>query len=195
MSTKANKRIKRIIQAALASAMAMAFAINAVALPAGHWAARIPLLRNSIGVAEGFVPFFEFGEGDGDAGGTRHRVTARERDMLERIVWAEARGEDDRGQILVVNVIFNRIADHRFPNCVESVIFARGQFTPVTNGQFARATPNDRIRANVQRALNGEDTSRGATFFRMIRGAQGSWHQRSLHHLFDHGTHRFYRHR
>jgi len=195
MSTKTVKRIKRTAQAALVGAIAVALAVNSVALPAGHWASRIPLLRNSIAVAQDIVPFFEFEETDAPGGGTRHRVTARERDMLYRIVWAEARGEDDRGQIMVVNVIFNRIADHRFPNCVESVIFARGQFTPVTNGQFARATPNDRIRANVQRALDGADYARGATFFRMIRGSAGSWHQRSLLHLFDHGTHRFFRHR
>lgn len=192
MSKRTIKRIKRIAQSSLIAAMAMVFAVNSTALPAGHWAERIPLLRESITVVQNAIPFF-----DPQSMYTpqRHRVTARERDMLERIVWAEARGEDDIGQILVVNVIFNRIADHRFPNSIEGVIFAPGQFTPVTNGQFARATPNDRIRANVQRALNGEDYSRGATFFRMIRGSQGSWHQNNLRHLFDHGTHRFFRHR
>ncbi|MCL2532353.1 MAG: cell wall hydrolase [Oscillospiraceae bacterium] len=192
MSNKTVKRIKHIAQAALVAAMAMAFAVSSIALPAGHWAERIPLLRESIGVVHNAIPFFNPQEAYVPQ---RHRVTARERDMLYRIVWAEARGEDDLGQIMVVNVIFNRIADHRFPNCVESVIFAPGQFTPVTNGQFARATPNDRIRANVQRALNGEDFARGATFFRMIRGSAGSWHQNNLHHIFDHGTHRFFRHR
>jgi len=194
MSKKIIKRIKRTGLAMVASALALAFSVQSIALPAGHWAERIPLLREAIAVVQQAVPFYD-ADSEYIGGGTRHRVTARERDMLYRIVWAEARGEDDIGQILVVNVIFNRIADSRFHNCVESVIFAPGQFTPVTNGQFARATPNDRIRANVQRALNGEDFSRGATFFRMIRGSAGSWHQRSLHHLFDHGTHRFFRHR
>ena len=193
MSKNIIKRIKHAGLAVVASILAFTFALHPVALPAGHWAERIPLLRESITVVQNMLPFYDADRNQYT--GTVHRVTARELDMLERIVWAEARGEDDIGQILVVNVIFNRIADHRFHNCVESVIFAPGQFTPVTNGQFARATPNDRIRTNVQRALNGEDFSRGATFFRMIRGAAGSWHQRSLHHLFDHGTHRFYRHR
>jgi len=194
MRIKLQKRIKRGCLAVVASALTVVFTVQSAALSAGHWAERIPLLREAIGVVQQVLPFYDAGS-EYIGGGTRHRVTARERDMLYRIVWAEARGEDDLGQIMVVNVIFNRIADHRFPNTVEGVIFAPGQFTPVSNGQFARATPNDRIRANVQRALNGEDFARGATFFRMIRGAAGSWHQRSLHHLFDHGTHRFYRHR
>jgi len=115
-----------------------------------------------------------------------------ELDMLYRITWAEARGEDTKGLVLVINVIMNRVNSPRFPNSIRDVIFQPRQFTPITNGAFDRATPDQRIKDAVHRALRGEDHSQGALFFRMIRGAEGSWHENALTALFDHGAHRFY---
>lgn len=123
---------------------------------------------------------------------TSSPLTTEELDILYRIVWAEARGEDNRGLILVVNVIMNRVNSPAFPNDIRSVIFAPNQFSPISNGEFDRATPDGRIRSAVHRALQGEDYSRGATFFRSVRGAEGSWHERALHRIFTHGGHHFY---
>jgi N-acetylmuramoyl-L-alanine amidase len=117
----------------------------------------------------------------------------REMDILHRIAWAEARGEDDKGLVLVINVIMNRIESPRFPDCVESVVFEPRQFCPVRNGAFDRATPCERIERLVYEALRGRDYSQGALYFRTIRGAEGSWHERDRTALFDHGVHRFYR--
>ena len=114
-------------------------------------------------------------------------------DILYRIAWAEARGEDEKGIVLVTNVIINRVNSPQFPNTIRDVIFQPNQFTPVTNGSFDRATPDNRIRNAVHRALNGEDYSQGALFFRAVLGAEGSWHERALTRLFDHGGHRFYK--
>ena len=141
-----------------------------------------------------------------------------ELNILYRIAWAEARGEDDKGLILVVNVIMNRVNSPRFPNTIREVVFQPRQFSPIINGAFDRATPDLRIKDAVHRALRGEDHSRGALFFRAIcervctqctqqftsvnehecsscsnsRGAEGSWHETALTALFDHGLHRFY---
>ena len=115
-------------------------------------------------------------------------------DILYRIAWAEARGEDEKGIVLVTNVIINRVNSPQFPNTIRDVIFQPNQFTPVINGAFERATPDERIRNAVHRALRGEDYSpQGALFFRAVRGAEGSWHERTLTRLFDHGGHRFYK--
>jgi len=121
-----------------------------------------------------------------------HEVTAYERDILYRIAWAEARGEDDKGVILVINVIFNRMANPQFPDTIQEVVFAPRQFSPITNGAFARAEPCERIKYLVQRALDGADYSYGATFFRMRQGSAGSWHERALDRVLTHGTHHFY---
>ena len=141
-----------------------------------------------------------------------------ELDILYRIAWAEARGEDDIGIILVINVVMNRVNDRQFPGTIREVVFAPRQFSPVWNGAFDRAKPDQRIKDAVHRALRGEDFSHGALYFRTVcervctqctqqftcvnehecnscsnsRGAEGSWHETALTALFDHGAHRFY---
>ena len=123
-------------------------------------------------------------------------------DPLHRIVWAEARGEDLRGQALVAEVVLNRHNSSQFPNGIYNVIHQSGinsqgklvhQFAPVANGAYDRATPTEMNKRAVSEALSGVSHSHGALFFRTIRGAEGSWHQTALTHLFDHGGHRFFR--
>jgi len=121
------------------------------------------------------------------------QVAGEELDILRRIAWAEARGEDDKGIMLVVNVIMNRVNSPRFPGNIRDVVFQPNQFSPTWNGAFERAMPDSRINNLVDRALRGEDYSQGALFFRPVAGAKGSWHETALARLFDHGAHRFYR--
>ena len=120
--------------------------------------------------------------------------TAEELDILYRIAWAEARGEDDKGIILVINVIINRMNSPTFPsqNTVRDVVFASGQFTPVTNGRFDEATPDQRIKDLVHKALRGTDFSRGALFFNGTHIQHTSWAGRNRTHAFNHGGHSFY---
>ncbi|MDR1913041.1 MAG: cell wall hydrolase [Clostridiales bacterium] len=107
---------------------------------------------------------------------------------------AEAGGEDDIGQILVGNVIFNRVNSKQFPNTVHDVIFQTKQFEPIINGAYDRAAPSGRTLDAVRRVLAGEDYSKGALYFRTVKGAAPEcWHERALTPLFDHGSHRFYR--
>ncbi|MCL2235923.1 MAG: N-acetylmuramoyl-L-alanine amidase [Defluviitaleaceae bacterium] len=125
-------------------------------------------------------------------------LTDFEMEALCKMVWAEARGEDDHGQRLVVHVILNRMADPTFPNKLLEVLFQRNAFSPVRDGAFNRATPDEGIRRNVLLALSEPDQARGATFFRTIKGAddvpEGKWsHERNLTRLLDYGKHRFYR--
>lgn len=118
--------------------------------------------------------------------------TDEELEILHRIVWAEARGEDDKGIILVVNVIINRTNSPSFPNTIRDVIFQPNQFSPITNGAFDRADPCQRIKDLVYRALRGEDYSRGALFFNGTHIRTTSWAGRNREHAFDHGDHSFY---
>jgi len=125
--------------------------------------------------------------------------------LLKVITHWEARGESEKGQILVVNVIKNRVAAAGFPNTIHDVVFDSGAFTPTTRADFNDAQPNARTISAVHRALNGEDFSQGATFFHSISGIQQAerggwvvWHERAankgrLVRLFDEGNHRFYR--
>jgi len=128
---------------------------------------------------------------DGSINQKPGNVTAEELDILHRIVWAEARGEDVKGQILVVNVIMNRVSSSQFPhaNTIREVVFAPNQFTPVRDGKFERATPTQQNKEAVKLALRGEDHSQGALFF---DSAVNSWARQNRQHLFDHGAHSFF---
>jgi len=129
-------------------------------------------------------------------------IANRSRNVLERIIHAEARGEDLKGQVLVGNVILNRSRNAGFPHGIRNVVFASGvnshgvvtyQFSPVGSGAYARAINiGGTTKQAVDHILNDVDYSRGATFFRSVRGLNGSWHQTALRYLFTHGNHAFF---
>lgn len=56
-------------------------------------------------------------------------------EILCRIVEAEAGNEDEKGRMLIANVVMNRVESSRFPNTVKGVVFQKGggvyQFSPV----------------------------------------------------------------
>jgi len=143
-------------------------------------------------------------EGDATAP-TVAAVTDDEKRLLQIITHWEARGESEKGQILVVNVIRNRVAAAGFPDTINDVVYAPNAFTPTKRADFDEAQPNARTIAAVDKALSGEDYSQGATFFHSISGirqaeAEGRkvWHEQAadegrLIRLFDEGNHRFYK--
>ena len=120
-------------------------------------------------------------------------------EVLCRIVQAEAGCEDMIGKILVANVVLNRVADERFPDTVEEVVFQysgdTAQFSPVASGSYYRVQVTDETRQAVDRALLGEDYSEGALYF-AARKAAGSekmrWFDEHLTRLFAHGGHEFF---
>ncbi len=65
--------------------------------------------------------------------------TAKELRYMTCIIYCEARGESYAGQKAVGIVVMNRKRDKEFPNSIKSVIYQRGQFSPVRNGSFGRA--------------------------------------------------------
>lgn len=127
-------------------------------------------------------------------------VSAEEVTMLERIVQAEAEGEDMVGKILIANVIFNRIVDEEFPDSVEEVIFQKShgdyQFSPVDNGRYWDVDISDETAEAVRRALDGEDYSKGALYFiarKRTTSDSAKWFDNNLDWLFRHGGHEFYK--
>jgi len=121
------------------------------------------------------------------------KIAEKSRIVLEKIVQAEAGSEDEKGMILVVNVIMNRVESPNFPDSIYDVIFQPNQFEPTRNGAYDRAAPSEKVKAAVDKALNGINHSQGALYFRTIKGATDDcWHERTLTKLFDHGCHRFY---
>jgi len=135
-----------------------------------------------------------------EASSTFLAVTKKEVGMLERIVEAEASGEDMIGKILIANVIFNRMADEEFPDSVEKVIFQKVegsyQFSPISDERYWTVNVSEDTEEAVQRALEGEDYSEGALYFMSRKRANhraAEWFDNQLEWLFKHGGHEFYK--
>lgn len=96
--------------------------------------------------------------------GTIVEVTPEERELLARVVHAEARGESLEGQIAVAAVVLNRVRSPKFPNTIWEVLHQSGQFTPVEQGNLPQKAAASCLEA-VDRALRGEDPTGGALFF------------------------------
>lgn len=94
--------------------------------------------------------------------------------LLARIVSGEARGEPYAGQVAVAAVILNRIEHPSFPDTVAGVIYQRGAFDAVSDGQINRTPENSAFRA-AQDALNGWDPSGGAIYYYNPKTATNKW--------------------
>ena len=91
-------------------------------------------------------------------------VNQEEIEMLTRIISGEARGEPLEGQIAVGAVVLNRVLSDDFPDTIEEVIFAEGQFIAIDDGYYDMQPSEKSYRAAIK-ALEGEDPSNGAYYF------------------------------
>ena len=125
----------------------------------------------------------------------RIQISDEDYQILLRIVQAEAGICDDKGKILVADVIINRVLSKRFPNTVKGVVYQRSQFQPVSNGRInsVKVTP-DTIRC-VDLGGRRIIKKNGALYFmnRQASGRQASWFDSSLTYLFAHGGHEFFK--
>ncbi|MBE3595692.1 MAG: cell wall hydrolase [Hydrogenibacillus sp.] len=102
-------------------------------------------------------------------------LTAREIDLLARLVAAEAGGEPYAGQVAVAAVVLNRLHHPGFPSSVESIIFEPRAFESVENGLIWRLSPPASAYRAVYAAIRGEDPTHGALFFYNPQKTASSW--------------------
>lgn len=126
-------------------------------------------------------------------------VSDEDRRILERIVEAEAGGEDHKGKVLVANVVLNRVKSKEFPSTISGVVFAHSgsvyQFSPIGDGRYYSVTVSKDTKSAVNDALNGVDPSQGALYFmeRAIADSHNvSWFDSALTRLFRYHCHEFY---
>ncbi len=119
-------------------------------------------------------------------------ISSTEREILVRAISGEARGEPLLGQVAVGAVIINRVLSPRFPNTFQEVIYQHRQFSAVDDGQI-NLPPTYNSRVAADRALAGEDPTRGALFYYNPRTATNrSWFQ-SKSVIVEIGNHVFAR--
>ncbi len=94
--------------------------------------------------------------------------------LIARAVYGEARGEPYVGQVAVAAVIMNRVRSSSFPNSIAGVIYERGAFDCVSDGQI-NLSPNDTAIKAARDAMNGWDPSYGCLFYYNPRTATSAW--------------------
>lgn len=110
------------------------------------------------------------------SGGASSGASASSGDMylLARLVHGEARGEPYRGKVAVAAVVLNRVRSPHFPNTIAGVIYQRGAFDAVSDGQINLAPDNDSINA-ARDAMNGWDPTYGCLYYYNPRTATSRW--------------------
>ncbi len=94
--------------------------------------------------------------------------------LLARLIYGEARGEPYTGQVAVGAVVMNRVKNSSFPNTIAGVVYQKGSFDVVSDGQI-NLTPNSTAKKAAQDALNGWDPSYGAIYYFNPRTASNKW--------------------
>lgn len=121
--------------------------------------------------------------------------------ILQRIVEAEAGGEDLEGRALVANVILNRVLGKQFPSTIKEVVFAhsgsRYQFSPVSNGSYYSVHVSNGTKKSSKEGPCRDRIPRRAPLYFMERAladsGNASWFDRCLTKVKRHGCHEFYK--
>ena len=91
-------------------------------------------------------------------------VSKEEVELLSRVIYGEARGEDFLGQVAVGAVVLNRLKDTRFPKTIQGIVYQSGAFTAVDDRQI-HLDPDDQAYKAAEAALSGLDPTNGAIFY------------------------------
>jgi N-acetylmuramoyl-L-alanine amidase len=107
-------------------------------------------------------------------------ISASDKDLLARLVRAEAQGEPYAGKVAVATVVLNRVDNADFPNSIRAVIYETYEngkyyaFSPVQNGEINKPADADSIRA-VAEAINFHGQGSGSLFFYNPKTSTSKW--------------------
>lgn len=102
------------------------------------------------------------------------RYTSSDLYLLAKCIYAEARGESYTGQVAVGAVILNRVRSSAFPNTIAGVIYQKGAFTAVDDGQINLEPDKTALNAATD-AINGWDPTYGCIYYYNPAIATSSW--------------------
>lgn len=112
-------------------------------------------------------PFFAEGDSGKDASDSQ---------LLARAINGEARGEPYEGQVAVGAVILNRVKDSQFPKTISGVIYQKGAFTAVADGQINVPIASDSTVVKAAKdALGGWDPTKGCLYYWNPATATSKW--------------------
>ena len=94
--------------------------------------------------------------------------------LLAKLIAAEARGENYKGQVAVGAVVLNRVSHASFPDSISGVIYQNGAFDCVRDANW-NVSPTETARKAATEALNGWDPTGGAIYYYNPRTASNGW--------------------
>jgi N-acetylmuramoyl-L-alanine amidase len=109
-----------------------------------------------------------------------YEISQADKELMARLVRAEAVGEPYAGKVAVATVVINRLKHSDFPNTIQGVIYetySNGKyyaFSPVMNGEINKPYGAEEMKA-VEEAINFAPYSSGSLFFYNPRTATSEW--------------------
>lgn len=105
-------------------------------------------------------------------------ISQADKDLMARLVSAEAKGEPYAGKVAVATVILNRVDSANFPNTLKDVIYQKDggyyAFTPVQNGTINLAA-DDLSKKAVEEAIAFRGQGSGSLYFYNPNTATSNW--------------------
>lgn len=105
-------------------------------------------------------------------------MSIADKDLMARLVHAEAEGEPYAGKVAVATVILNRVKSPDFPNTIHGVIYQMTNghyaFTPVQNGKIDQPADYTSKRA-VNEAIAFSGKGNGSLYFYNPKTLINSW--------------------
>ncbi|MCE4047680.1 MULTISPECIES: cell wall hydrolase [Bacillaceae] len=105
-------------------------------------------------------------------------ISAADKDLMARLVSAEAKGEPYAGKVAVATVILNRLDNKDFPDTIKDVIYQKDNgyyaFTPVQNGAINESADAESKKA-VTEAIASRGYGQGSLFFYNPKTSTSDW--------------------
>lgn len=119
-------------------------------------------------------PYNALNGGSGSSSGGTNGYTSSDVYLMAKAIYAEGRGESYTGQVAIGAVIMNRVKSPDFPNTIAGVIYQKGAFTAVADGQI-NLEPNQTAYNAARDAMNGWDPTYGCLYYYNPAVATSSW--------------------
>ncbi|WP_449621023.1 cell wall hydrolase [Robertmurraya sp. Marseille-Q9965] len=106
------------------------------------------------------------------------KISDKEKELLSRLVEAEAKGESYEGKVAVAEVVLNRVESPEFPDTVKEVVYETTgnayAFSPVQNGTINKPA-SEEAKDAVDDAVESPDNLNNAIYFYNPEIATDDW--------------------
>ncbi|WP_409300051.1 cell wall hydrolase [Peribacillus sp. SCS-155] len=101
-------------------------------------------------------------------------IKSEDKNLLARLVHAEAKGEPFAGKVAVATVVLNRVQHKQFPDTIKEVIYQKNAFEPVMNGSIHEPANKESYEA-VEEALQEQGKDNELLYFYNPKTATSQW--------------------